>query len=70
MARVLIKITSEADWKKAQAELHEAGIILTHRQHSKGGYVCYASKELTEALNLVHSLRQLPSKNFLLSGAL
>lgn len=70
MARVLINITSEEEWKKAQAELHEAGIILTHRQHRKGGYVCYASEELREALNRVHTLRQLPKKNLLISGAI
>lgn len=70
MARVLIDIKNEAEWKKAQAELREAGIILTHRQHRKGGYVCYASTELREALTRVHFLRQLPKKNLLISGAI
>ena len=70
MARVLIDIKNEAEWKKAQTELREAGIILTHRQHRKGGYVCYASEELREALTRVHTLRQLPKKNLLISGAI
>ena len=70
MARVLIQITTEAEWKDAQVKLREAGIILTHRKHRKGGYVCYASKELCEALDRIYILRQLPKQNILISGTI
>ena len=44
MARIELK--EGMTWEKTQAKLAAEGIILTHRQHRKGGYVCYASKKL------------------------
>ena len=63
-------IQSGTTWEQARADAEKAGIILTKRTHSKGGYVCFASKQLRESLQQVFTLRQLPEKNILISGKL
>ena len=53
MARVEIIPDTEAEWKRARLDLRKRGIILTHRRHSLGGYVCYASPQLRTTINLL-----------------
>ena len=57
MARLLL---NGRTWEQARDDARKAGIILTRRPHSKGGYVCRASNELKEALQLQMELRNLP----------
>ena len=68
MARMLIK--PGTTWEQARKDAEEAGIVLTKRTHSKGGYVCFASKKLRESLAQLWTLRQLPEKKLLISGKL
>lgn len=58
MARM--DIINGVTWEQARKEAAQSGIILTHRKHTKGGYVCYASKRLRESFKMLHQLRQLP----------
>ena len=46
MARIII----HGDLALAREQLKRLGIILTNRRHRKGGYVCYADKQLRQAL--------------------
>ena len=48
MARVIIK----TDFETARELLHSIGITLTTHTHKKGGYVCYADKQLRKSLTL------------------
>ena len=57
MARLLL---NGRTWEQARDDAQKAGIILTRRPHRKGGFVCRASKELKEALQLQMNLRDLP----------
>ena len=55
-------------WEQARVDAQNAGIILTKRTHSKGGYVCFASKQLRQSLLQVLTLRQLPEKDIYICG--
>ena len=57
MARVDIR--EGVSWEQARDELAAKGIILTHRMHRKGGYVCKASKALRESMELLDALNEL-----------
>ena len=48
MARIDIK---EEQFEETRRELAQAGIILYHRKHRKGGFVCRASKNLQKMFN-------------------
>lgn len=48
MAYIIIK--PGHTWEETRTALAQTGIILTHRPHKKGGFVCYASKALRESL--------------------
>ena len=66
MARMIFK--NNQTWEQAQLEAERSGIVLTRRPHKKGGYVCYANKQLRESLQLMVQLRQLPQQGYLLAG--
>jgi hypothetical protein len=66
MARVIIS----GDFEDARKKLNSIGITLTTRPHKKGGFVCYANKELRESIARAIALQELPKDNIFFSGKL
>lgn len=48
-----VEFLKNQDFKTAQQELAKVGVILTNRQHPKGGYICHLSGELKIAYTLI-----------------
>ncbi len=66
MARVII----HGDFEIARQKLQSIGITLTKRTHRKGGFVCYANKQLRQSMARMLALKQLPQNDIFISGAL
>ena len=66
MARVII----HGDFEIARQKLQSIGITLTKRMHRKGGFVCYANKQLRQSMARMLALKQLPQNDIFISGAL
>ncbi len=67
MARVII---DENHFDEAREKLASIGIILYRRKHSKGGYVCRASRTMRESIARVRALKELPKDDLFIHGAL
>ena len=63
MARVELKKDTEDEWKRARIDLRKRGIVLTHKKHRKGGYVCFASPQLRTYINLLTDPKAYEQKN-------
>lgn len=64
MARVIIN----GNFNAARKQLKSVGIILTTHPHKKGGFVCYANKELRASIARLQALRDLPEDEIFIHG--